>query len=62
MIDKKALEERLTQLQQARQEALSQVHAIDGAIFELENYWLPLIDNAERTKGQSALEPIKAEV
>lgn len=58
-IDRERVLARIQELQQLEANALAELHAIQGAIAELQTIWLPWLEKAQDVKGQSALEPIR---
>lgn len=51
-MNKLDIEKRLQELRQGEQEAAAQLYAIQGAIQELESYWLPMIEEQESDRNQ----------
>lgn len=52
---------RLDELRRAEADYMAQLHAVQGAIAEITEYWLPFLAKAEEVQGQSALEPIETD-
>ncbi len=46
-MDRERIERRLAELRQALEDTIAQAQNLQGAITELERYWLPLADESE---------------